>query len=539
MPASRVYVTQLDGGLDDNIATSLIDEKCASDLLNVKWNGGKVLMKRDGFIDVGPTLTSPRCLGQLNIPAGKKILAIDGSNLKMTDSQFASWITVSNLTFNTAATQYQIQQIKDKAIIWDRLDPGTVFDGTTLTRPGTLPNGGFSVYFQGYTICGGVPGKESRLYISTVANSFDFTNSPGAITDGVDPDSATEVPGATVFEGVAPDLAQFIDISPSDGEPITLLHEYQDLLIIGKLNSLWSMTFDTNTNDPTIQLITRSVGCVNNDTAVSVNNDLYLMSDQGPLSLGNERNYVSALRTNLLGDKIKQLIDNINREQWKKTTAVFYDKMFILSVPTNGSDTINTILMLDTRFGGWSVWDTINAKAWLSHLDSDNKRHLYFIQEGWDSVSEIVPNYYYDRTNAITAYWKSKALDAGALDITKRWTYLTLFMRNIGSSAKLMLNTELETLPTMDVFEGLSANGLGFNQYGVSSWYGVQSDSNNGNENSISSSDDAWRTDPQLESRTLTLEVFNDVAGENFFFAGFAAEYKLLGAYYFDQSHTF
>lgn len=539
MASTRVYVTQLDGGLDTNIATSLIDEKCASDLLNVRWNGGKILMKRDGFVDVGGTLADPRILGQLNIAAGKKILAIDGTALKVTDAQFAAWSTIAGLSFNTAATQYQIQQIKNKAIIWDRLDPGTIFDGTTLTRPGTTPNGGFSVYFKGHHICAGVPGQEARAYISTIADSFDFTNLPATITDGPDPDNVTEVPGATVFTGALPDIAQFIDISPSDGEPITMLHEYQDILIICKLTSVWSLDFDAASGDPVIQLITRAVGCVNNATATSVGNDLYFLSDQGPLSLGNERNYVSALRTNLLGDKIKQIVDSINVEQWKRTSAVFYDKMWILSVPTNASDTINTILMLDTRFGGWAVWDTINAKSWLCHLDADNKRHLYFLQEGWDSVSEIIPNYYYDRTSAIVGYWKSKALDAGALDITKRWKYLTLFMRNIGSSAKLMINTEIETLEPIDVFQGLAANGLGFNQYGTSSWLGMQSDSNNGSENSISSSDDAWRTDPQVESRTITIEIYNDVAGENFFFAGFAAEYKTLKAYYFDQSHTF
>lgn len=539
MPTTRVYVTQLDKGYDTNIATSIIDEKSAVDLLNTRWNEGGVVTKRDGWENFGSTLANPKGGGRLVLPAAKEILVVDNGLLKKTTGAGAAWANVSGVTFDLTAEFYHLPQIKKKTYVWNRKDPGAVYDGTSVTRPGTIPSGGFSVYFKGYHIASGVELQPSRIYFSTIANTDDFTNDPSATTDGPDPDNATEVPGATIFTGGTPDVAQFVDISPSDGDSVTLLIEYQDFLLIGKENSIWTLTLDATSNKPVINLVTRSVGCVNNASAYAVQNDIYFLSAEGPLSVGNERNYANAVRTNNLSDKIKAFVDKINPEQWKRTNAVYYDRMYILSVPYGSSTTINRVIALDTRFGGWTVWDNIDARFWVPYVDTSNKRRLFFAKDGAASLSEMLPGHYYDNGQAITAYWRSKAIDAGALDVSKRWTYLTLFMRNIGQSATVTISTELEQLDPADIFEGASGVGIGFAQIGLGAWIGLVSDEASGGDSNIQSTDDAWRTDPQLESRTFTFEVRNDKPGETFYLSGFSLEYITLKAYYFDQSHTF
>lgn len=536
---TRVYVTQLDKGLDTNIASSMIDEKSAVDLLNVKWNEGGVVTKRDGFENWGQALANPRGMGRLILPTKREVIVVDGTEIKV--SQDGEWTkpTATGISFDSAAQNYQIAQIKKKAYIWNSINPGTVYDGTALTRPGTIPSAGFSVQYKGYHICAGVKDQPSRVYFSTIANTDDFTNDPGATTDGPDPDNATEVPGATVFTGTVPDVAQFVDISPSDGDSITLLKEYQEFLLIGKENSIWTLTLDPSTNKPIIQLVTRAAGCVSNSTATAVGNDLYFLSSEGPLSVGNERNYAGALRTNLLGDRIKSFIDNVNPAQWKRSNAVYHDRMWILSVPYGSSEVINRVIMLDTRFGGWSIWDNIDARSWLSLVDMNNRKHLYFIKDGATSVSEMKSGHYFDNGAPIVAYWKSKAIDAGALDVSKRWTYFTLFMRNVNNSAMVTVSTELEALDAENIFDGASGVALGFQQLGSGSWIGPVSETSGSGENTIQSTDDAWRTSPNLESRTFTFEVRNDKGGETFYLSGFSLEYITLKAYYFDQSHTF
>ena len=535
---SRVYVTGLDKGLDTNIASSMIDEKSAVDLLNVVWNEGKVITKRGGFDVWSSSLTDPRAFGSLVLSTKREKLAVDGTVFKRSGDD-GVFTELAGQTFDANAQDYTICQIKNKAYIWNRTDGGTAYNGTALTRPGTMPKAGFSVYYKGYHIASGTPGQESRLYMSTIANTDDFTNDPSATTDGPDPDNATEVPGATVFEGQPPDVAQFVDISPSDGEAITLLYEYQDYLVIGKTSSLWSMTIDINTNKPVIQLITRAVGCVGFKTATAIDNDLVFLSDEGPMSLGNERDYAGALRTNLLGMKIKTFIDNINPEGWARATAVYYDKMYLLSVPYSGSSVNSRTMMLDTRFNGWSIWDNIIASQWLNFMEEDNRRTLYFIKDSDSSVYRYKPGHFFDNGEPIHAYWRSKAIDAGALDVTKRWTYLTLFMRNIGHTAQVQISTELEDLEPAEVFEGAVGEGLGFEPIATGTWFGPVAPDSSIIENTVQSTDDAWRTNANLESRTISFEVSNSKGGETFFLSGYAAEYISLKAYYFDQSRTF
>ena len=394
MASTRVYVTQLDKGYDTNIATAMIDEKSAIDLLNIRWNEGGVITKRDGWENVTTGLINPKALGRLVLPAKREVFTIDSGKLRRSQDITGIYEDVAGITFDIDAEYYNLPQIKKLLYIWNGVDPGAVYDGTNSSRPGTMPSAQFSVYYKGYHVAAGVKDQASRVYFSTLASTSDFTNDPTATTDGPDPDNATEVPGATIFTGMPPDVAQFVDVSASDGDSITLLVEYQDFLIIGKENSLWSLTIDATSKKPVIQLITRAIGCVGFNTAAPVGNDVYFLSDQGPISLGNERNYVGALRTNMLADKIKSFVDQINPEQWKRTNAVYWDKMWILSVPYGGSQKINRVIALDTRFGGWTIWDNIDARAWLSHIDAKNRRHLYFIKDGATTISEVKPGYY-------------------------------------------------------------------------------------------------------------------------------------------------
>lgn len=540
---SRVYVTQLTGGLDTNIASSMIDEKAASDLQNVRWNQGGILMKRDGFRDYGAELTDPKFIGKLQ--AGSPVmLAIDGATVKKTtDGTWSSIPFDTGVTLNADAEYYTATQInKTKVVIWNGTDAGRVYDSALnkITNNGMMPKASFSVPYKGYHVASGVPGQESRVYWSTLADNTDFTNDPAATTDGEDPDNATSVPGATVFTGTVPDVAQFVDISPDDGEPVTGLFRYQDYLIITKTRSIWSCTMDGATNKPVIQLVSRAAGCVSHTSGVNVKNDLYFLSDQGVITLGNEKNYTSAtLRHNLLSEKIGDLIVGINEAAWQRAAGAFWDHMYLLSIPYGSSTVNNRVLMLDTRFGGWSVWDNVNARSWLSYTTSASETKLYFLAEGENYVREMVPGFYYDNADGIKAYWRSKSIDAGALDVTKRWTYFTLFMRNIGHTATVSIETEVEQLEPLNIFEGTGNTAIGFRTWGPGTWLGLVSEVGANEETSLSTTDDAWRTQPNMEARTFVFEIRNDQPGENFFFGGYSLAYQSLKAYYFDQNNTF
>ena len=131
MAATRVYVTQLDKGLDTNIASSMIDEKSAVDILNTKWNEGGIVTKRDGYEPWGDALTDPKGMGKLILPVAREKIVIDGVVAKKATT--GAYTDISGATFSPLATYYQLPQIKNRMFIWNSIDPGTVYDGTSLT----------------------------------------------------------------------------------------------------------------------------------------------------------------------------------------------------------------------------------------------------------------------------------------------------------------------------------------------------------------------------------------------------------------------
>lgn len=537
--SQRVYVNQLSGGLNTNIATSQLDEKDAQALMNMRWNEGKILLKRDGHQPVFPGLTAPKELARFVLSTKRELTVIDGTSFKVLQPSATtpSWTTVAGAI--PTSSYYSMPQIKSRQFIWSGGQP-YFYDGATLTSTTKAPFASGSVYYKGYNHAWGVATQESRLYASTLADSADFTNDPSATTSGPDPDNATDVPGATDFTGSLPDVAQFIDFSPSDGERVIVAFEFQDYLIVCKETSIWSMNYDGATGKPVVQLVTRAAGCVSAKSVAAYSNSIAFLTDQGPVTLGNEKNFGAALRTNLLSDKITDIVRNINPAAWRKAAAIYYDRMWIISVPYGASTTINKVLMLDTRFGGWAEWNTIYASSWVNFRDTQNQAHLYFLKDGDTSISEMVPGYYYDGSNAIEAYWESKAIDAGILDVTKRFTFLTLFMRNIGSSAIAYMRTELTTLDPVPIFENsVTSSGVGSQQWG-SAWLGHASDvANDSTSTSSNTADDAWRTQLNEEARTFTVRVYNNKPGENMYIAGYSLEFNPLPPYYFDQDHSF
>ena len=92
----------------------------------------------------------------------------------------------------------------------------------------------------------------------------------------------------TVFAGT-PALTEtnVIDIRKNDGDKITGLAVFQDVLIVFKERSIYQVTFDSSGN-PTVTPITYATGCVSHKSIVNVENDVYFMSREVCVYFGNE-----------------------------------------------------------------------------------------------------------------------------------------------------------------------------------------------------------------------------------------------------------
>jgi hypothetical protein len=320
---SRVPIFNPAKGLNQNAAPSLIDDREFSQLQNIEFDEGGVARKRMGYTTWSAALTNARGLGQLNNDTYNQIVTIDDTQLKY--STGSSWTAITTPTFSTGKDT-NMAQVAGKLYIWNGTDGGAVWDGATLSRPGTMPSAKFSVYYNIYNIAAGTATKKNRIFISDETNASVFTR---ASTD-TKLQNSTEVPGGTVFNA---SQANYIDIEPDDGDKITGIAKFQDYIVIFKQFSIYQMTLDAN-GDPSVVLITRSAGCVSHKSIVAVENDLYFLSREGVRVLGNQANYFNSIRTSILSRPIQQTIDDISEANFEKCNAVYFKKQYLISVPT-------------------------------------------------------------------------------------------------------------------------------------------------------------------------------------------------------------
>ena len=175
-PPRRLVVMNPSKGLNNLVSPSLIDNREFSDLMNMEYDEGGVVRKRFGYITSGNSLTAARGLGNYRTETLNQLVTVDSGTLKYKTT--GNWSSATGATF-TAGNDVAFSQARLKLFIWNGVDGGAYFDGTAVTRPGTMPKAKFSVYYQNKHIASGVPGQPSRLYISNISDATDFTVTTG------------------------------------------------------------------------------------------------------------------------------------------------------------------------------------------------------------------------------------------------------------------------------------------------------------------------------------------------------------------------
>jgi len=530
----RLVVLNPSKGLNNLVSPSLIDNREFSDLLNIEYDEGGVLRKRAGYESAGDALTAARGLGVYTTEASNKMVTIDGTTLKYRTT--GNWSSASGDAFTTGKDT-TFTQARLKLYVWNGTDGGASFDGTAVSRPGTMPSAKFSVYYQNKHIASGVDGQPSRLYISNLTNASDFTVTTGGTQPQPDSTNDAEngnpnVPGATVFSGTpALTEANVIDIRKNDGDKITGLAVFQDVLIVFKERSIYQVTFDSSGN-PTVTPITYATGCVSHKSIVNVENDVYFMSREGMRVLGNEPQFFTAIRTQVLSIRVQPVVDAISKAYYNRCNGIYYDNKYIMAHPTGTSSSISKCLVYDRRFQAYTIWTNFDAMAMIKFIDSDNSEGLYFLDDGGTQVYKRVAGTYNDDGDAIEAYIISKAQDLGNPDITKFWVDIRLMFRRLTGSIELTVYSDDNvTVGTTTVGAGAS-RGMGMNPLGT---FMLGTD---GEEETATASfvDSPQSIGLNLDSRTMKFKIYNNGLNENFVFLGMVYAYYPKSHFVFDSS---
>lgn len=179
----------------------------------------------------------------------------------------------------------------------------------------------------------------------------------------------------------------WIDISKNDGDSITGIAFFQNVITVFKHRSIWQFSF-TSTGLPQLTLITNEVGCESYRSIRIVNNDLWFLAKKDGracvYSVGNVQNYFNSLRTveRSLNISAGSYLDSANLTYIGNACAYYFRNMYILCLTHSGSTTNNRCYIFDTRFNAWiGYWNGINANAFFTYNDANGNEELYYCSE--------------------------------------------------------------------------------------------------------------------------------------------------------------
>lgn len=540
-------------GLNLLVADVLVNDKEATaGTKNMEYVEGGAARKRMGYTSVGTgLLNSTKGLGSFMSEGSNYPISSDGGVLKKYQS--GVWSTLAGSVTLDAAANITFTSLFEKTYGWDGVNGGVVFDGVTVTRPGTMPRAKFSVIYKGYHVSSGVNGQQFRLYFAPSNEPSRFTRA-AAPTDPNDValNTAAGVPGATVFTG--DNSPRAIDINRNDGQKITGLGFFQDVLIVFKENSIYQLYFNSD-NGFVVERISSSYGAVCHGAIASVENDCYFLTEQGVFVLGNEPNYYAAIRTNELSSRIKPLLEQINPAAYEKCQAVYYKDRYFLTVPLN-STSLNAMIVYDRRFYAWMVWDNIYANDMLifKDKDGDGKTHFYFTDDSAPKMNEFTPGAYNDNGQPINAVFRTRAFEGKALEIEKYWYVIRPIFRLTTGDVQVSYITENGSEGKPVTLSAATTGGLGVDQIGALNFGTSQHDTYTGadmgldvplpgdGEGSTSSETDSdhsvYELGVNLDSRTLKVQFQNNGLNETFTLLGFIIMFQAKDFRRFDGAYT-
>jgi hypothetical protein len=523
-PISRQAVFNPARGLNNFGAPNLIDNREWADLQNIQFDESGIVRKRMGYEQYSASLTNARGLGSLNTVTLDQVLTVDNGTFKYTTG--TSWTSNTSVTF-TANKETNFTQARESVYIWNGTEGGSKWDGTNLTRPGTMPRASFSVWYKGYQVASGVDTQPHRVYFSRVSDESIFTNAASTLNN------STEVPGATVFSGTG---AQYIDVNVGDGDKVTGLGIFSDILIIFKEFSIYQFTLESTGStvaEPNLLSITKAAGCISHKSIVPVENDLYFLSREGVRVIGNEANYFNSIRTSLLSQPIQPVIDAMKSSELSQSCGVYYNDEYILTIP-DSAGSMNTTIVYNRIFRGWTKWKNTDADSYLKFVDSSNNVLLLFLDVDGTKVQEFTPGVYSDDGQPIDSYILSKVFDFGNPDITKFFVDLGLMFRTISGQIDVEVYTEGNVLFGGSV--GLAGNpvvdGMGLTMLG----YTVLGEGGGTSGTGEAFADEVRRVVINTNSTSIRFKISNARNNENFVLLGYIHAFYPYGHFLFDSS---
>ncbi len=254
------------------------------------------------------------------------------------------------------------------------------------------------------------------------------------------------------------DLTNSIVVNGDDGDQITaIVPYYKNRIIVFKKRRVFQVDIPsdaTTAADWVVSIISNNTGCVAAGTAVQVSSDILFLSDNGIRSLVRSVSDDFSSVSVPISEIVKDVIQTINTDSIKISTAIYYDNRYFLAVPTGSNNTNDTLIVYNTVLGAFEgTWSPKIMQFTLTNFNQAGTRAMFkkvngVIEQyaGYKSPAGTVSSDYLDAGTSYDSYVRTKDFNFGDTFAAKYGSHFeVIFDDSLSNNANIFIQRDVDT----------------------------------------------------------------------------------------------
>ena len=292
------------------------------------------------------------------------------------------------------------------------------------------------------------PPQDLRLLINTENRLF-------GVGSG---DTRNTLYASDILDPAVWDSANSIVVNGDDGDQITaIVPYYKNRIIVFKKRRVFQVDIPsdaTTAADWVVSIISNNTGCVAAGTAVQVSSDILFLSDNGIRSLVRSVADDFSSVGVPISEIVKDVIQSINTDSIRISTAIYYDNRYFLAVPTGSSNVNDTLIVYNTVLGAFEgTWSPRVMQFTLTNFNQAGTRAMFkkvngVIEQyaGYKSPAGTVSPDYLDAGTNYDSYVRTKDFNFGDTFAAKYGSHFeVIFDDSFSSSANIFIQRDSDT----------------------------------------------------------------------------------------------
>jgi len=292
------------------------------------------------------------------------------------------------------------------------------------------------------------PPQNLRLLINTENRLF-------AVGSG---DTRNTLYASDILDPAVWDTANSIVVNGDDGDQITaIVPYYKNRIIVFKKRRVFQVDIPsdaTTAADWVVSIISNNTGCVAAGTAVQVSSDILFLSDNGIRSLVRSVADDFSSVGVPISEVVKDVIQTINTDSIRISTAIYYDNRYFMAVPTGSNNTNDTLIVYNTVLGAFEgTWSPKIMQFTLTNFNQAGTRAMFkkvngVIEQyaGYKSPAGTVSSDYLDAGTNYESYVRTKDFNFGDTFAAKYGSHFeVIFDDSFSNSANIFIQRDVDT----------------------------------------------------------------------------------------------